>query len=109
VGRGSGGVPPATDSLGNPAHVELVHPGPENQIDVGWAHEHDDSHRDLEGLHPPMHHVGGLLVVAVHLHECKGHGHAVDRDLLGGLDDLVEQLQLLGLQGLEHPPPHPRQ
>ncbi len=106
-GRSGCRVAAAAELLRHPADVEPGDPGPEDQVDVGRANQHDHSDRDLEDLDPAVDDEGGLLVVAVHLDHRQGHRHAGDVHLFGGFDDLVEELELLGLQDLEDPAPDP--
>ncbi len=81
----------------------------QDQVDVGWTHQHHRADADIEDLDPPVDHEGGLLVVPVHLDHREGDRDAGDVDLLGRLHHPVEELELLRLQGLEDPAPYPGQ
>ncbi len=107
--RGRGGVPAASEALRHPSGVETAHPGPDDQVAMRRPDQHHHSDRDLEGLHPAVDHVGCLFVVAVDLDHRQLDRRVADEDLLTALDDPVEQLELIGLQGFHHPAANPVQ
>jgi hypothetical protein len=107
AGRGRGGVPAASEALRHPSGVQTAHPGPDDQVAMRRPDQHHHSDRDLEGLHPAVDHVGCLFVVAVDLDHRQLDRRVADEDLLTALDDPVEQLELIGLQGFHHPAANP--
>ena len=109
AGRSGGRVSAASEALGHLAHVQAGQARPQDEVDVGRAHQHHRADADLEDLDPAVDHEGGLFVVAIHLEHGQGYGDLLHDQLLGRLHHAVEELELLRLQGLEYPPPNPFQ